>query len=104
MDTKTLISLSKAKFAYHSNKQYLKEKYLSKLIIAEQGGIWLITPEFLTFLLTLNQNNINEMIIMDKNNIPVKVDVSSLLKISKHTYETTMNDWYNELQELENLR
>ena len=40
MDTKTLISDAKARFSHNSAKAYLKEKYKSKLIIAEQGGLW----------------------------------------------------------------
>jgi hypothetical protein len=40
MDTKTLIKDAKARFSHNSAKAYLKEKYNSKLIIAEQGGLW----------------------------------------------------------------
>lgn len=104
MDAKSLISLSKAKFAYHSNRVYLKEKYTSKLIIAEQGGMWQITPEFLSFLIVLANNKIINMIIMDMNNNPIKVDVSKLYEISYNTYDSVMNEWYNELQEIENQR
>jgi hypothetical protein len=104
MDAKSLISLSKAKFAYHSNRIYLKEKYTSKLIIAEQGGMWQITPEFLSFLSVIKNNKTTDMIIMDKNNNPIKVKVSELYDISFSTYESVMDEWYNELQELEKQR
>ena len=40
MDTKTLITEAKARFAHNSAKDYLKEKYDAKLLVAEQGGLW----------------------------------------------------------------
>ena len=31
-------------------KKYLKEKYTNKLIMAEQGGLWKVTPELIAVL------------------------------------------------------
>jgi len=38
MDTQNLIIESKARFNHNQAKQYLKDKYQSKLTFADQGG------------------------------------------------------------------
>jgi len=53
MNTDELIKESKAKFDHNLAKHYLKEKYQSKLIFADQGGLWKATPDFLSFLSSL---------------------------------------------------
>ena len=50
MDTKTLIKDAKARFSHNSAKAYLKEKYSSKLVIAEQGGLWRADAQTIGFL------------------------------------------------------
>ncbi len=50
MDTKTLITEAKARFAHNSAKDYLKEKYNAKLLVAEQGGLWRADKETISFL------------------------------------------------------
>ena len=49
MDTKTLISEAKARFNHNSAKAYLKDKYDSKLIIADQGGLWRADQKTISF-------------------------------------------------------
>jgi hypothetical protein len=97
MDTTTLISDAKARFAHNSHRTYLRDKYTSKLIIAEQGGLWKITPDLISFLQTLSNNQVTEIILQDSYNNPVKVSVTKLLTTCTSTYNQTMNDWYNEL-------
>jgi hypothetical protein len=102
MDTKTLISQAKARFAHNSAKEYLVEKYSSKLLIAEQGGLWRADQETITFLssgLTLD-----EIVLIDTFNNPVKVNRLDLLSKLQQTYVSVMEEWYNEWKELENKR
>jgi hypothetical protein len=101
MDTENLIKEAKARFSHNSAKQYLKDKYSSKLSVAEQGGLWLATPELLGFLASLEQD---QVIIVDSFENPVKVNRMELLIKLLSTYNTVMLQWYNEHKELENKR
>ena len=98
MDTKTLITEAKARFNHNSAKSQLKDKYASKLIIAEQGGLWSVTPELITFLNALDDNFV---ILIDNFNNPVQVNRAQLLSILKDTYQKIMLDWYKEWKERE---
>lgn len=102
MDTTSLISEAKARFNHNSAKAYLKDKYDSKLIIAEQGGLWRADQQTITFLSTMNDDNF--VIIIDTFNNPVQVNREQLLKVLKTTYNTVMLDWYKEWKELESKR
>ena len=101
MDTKTLISESKARFNHNSAKAYLDEKYSSKLLIADQGGLWRADKETITFLSVMDDNFV---IVIDTFNNPVQVNREKLLDVLKDTYSKVMLEWYKEWKELEGNR
>lgn len=101
MDTRTLIQEAKARFNHNSAKAYIKDKYESKLIVAEQGGLWKATPELISFLAISDKQFI---VILDNYSNPVRVDREQLLTKLDKTYHYTMEQWYNEWKELENKR
>jgi hypothetical protein len=101
MDTKTLINEAKARFNHNSAKQQLKDKYQSKLIVADQGGLWEATPELIAMLTAFDDNFI---ILMDNFNNPVQVNREKLLTVLKDAYQKVMLDWYTEYKELETKR
>jgi hypothetical protein len=101
MDTKTILSQAKARFSHNQNKEYLKNKYEAKLLVADQGGLWKITPELLVFL---KSTSAEEMILLDAYENPVKVNVSKLFDLLKDTYNTVMQDWHAEFEELRSNR
>ena len=98
MDTKTLISEAKARFNHNSAKAQLKDKYDGKFIVAEQGGLWKATPEFIGFLNALNDDNV---VLIDTFDNPVEVSREQLLDVLKSTYQKVMLDWHKEWKELE---
>ena len=101
MDTKTLISEAKARFAHNSAKDYLKEKYEAKLLVAEQGGLWKADKETISFLTAfLNE----EVVLMDTFDNPVKVNRQDLKDKLCETYYRVMNEWHDEWKELESKR
>lgn len=102
MDTKTLIAEAKARFAHNSAKAYLKEKYNAKLLVAEQGGLWRADQQTITFLSSCN--NVEQLVVIDTFDNPVKVDRMSLLRKLEDTYVEVMDTWYNEWKELESKR
>lgn len=101
MDTKTLITEAKARFAHNSAKDYLKEKYNAKLLVAEQGGLWRADKETISFLTAfLNE----EVVLIDTFDNPVKVNRQDLKDKLCETYYRVMNEWHDEWKELESKR
>lgn len=101
MDTKTLISEAKARFNHNSAKAQLKDKYDGKFIVAEQGGLWKATPEFIGFLNALNDDTV---VLIDTFDNPVEVKREQLLDALKNLYQKVMLDWHKEWKELESKR
>lgn len=105
MDTNTLINDVKVRFNHNTAKDYLKDKYQSKLIIAEQGGLWKATPELISFLSVQSEFTADGMIVLvDIFGNPVRVNGSLLLKSLQDTYNTVMHQWHSEWTELESKR
>ena len=102
MDTKTLITEAKARFAHNSAKDYLKEKYSAKLLVAEQGGLWKADIETIAFLKGWLTSE--EVVLIDTFNNPVKVNRTKLLIFLQDTYQEVMNAWHDEWKELESKR
>lgn len=101
MDTKTLIKDAKARFSHNSAKAYLKEKYSSKLVIAEQGGLWKADAQTIGFL---NSFSDETLVVIDTFDNPVKVDRMQLLESLTKTYTDIMTEWNSEWKELERNR
>ena len=101
MDTKELLKEIKARFNHNLAKDYLKDKYESKLIFADQGGLWKVTPEFLSFLRTSTEESI---VLLDTYSNPVVVERIKILEKSEKLYKDTMTEWANEWKQLERQR
>ena len=101
MDTKTLITEAKARFNHNSAKAYLKEKYESKLIVADQLGLWSANLATINFLTSSSED---EIILIDNFNNPVKINRKSLLSKLNAVYKSTMEEWYTEWVALEKKR
>ena len=101
MDTIGLVEEVKARFAHNIAKDYLKNKYANKLIIAEQQGLWKIDINLISFLQAITTDNV---VLLDQYNNPVLVDTKKLLHVCLSTYHEVMNEWYKEYKSLENKR
>jgi hypothetical protein len=101
MDTKTLIAEAKARFSHNSAKDYLREKYNSKLTVAVQNGLWKADAETINILNTFKTK---KLILIDTFGNPVEVDRVELLETLKELYATVMKEWYKETKELEAKR
>jgi hypothetical protein len=101
MDTQELITEIKARFNHNSAKAYLKSKYQSKLIVAEQGGLWLATPELIAFLTITDRSH---TVLLDSYENPVRVDIRQLEIKLRETYNAVMEQWYTESLLLEKNR
>lgn len=101
MDTKTLINEARARFNHNSAKAYLKEKYETRLIVAEQGGLWKANLETINFL---SSSTSEFIILLDSFQNPVEVNRKDLLTKLTENYELVMREWYNEWTDLEKKR
>lgn len=101
MDTTQLISDAKARFSHNAAKAQLKDKYSSKLIIAEQGGLWTAKPELLSFL---GGTNAKTLVVIDNFDNPVRISRVELLTKLTETYNKVMTEWHREWSELEKKR
>lgn len=101
MDTDQLIRDMKARFSHNSSKEQLKEKYKSKLVFADQGGLWTISPTLLSMLVC---SNASTLVLLDDYENPIKVDRYALLKKANTIYLEVMEEWHTEFTELQNKR
>ena len=101
MDTKTLISEAKARFNHNSAKAQLKDKYDSKLIVADQNGLWRADAQTITILATLETEYV---VLIDRFDNPVRVNRSELLIKLASIYNSVMTEWHTEWKELESKR
>lgn len=101
MDTSTLILEAKARFNHNSAKVYLKEKYESKLIVAEQGGLW---KADLPTILALSSFKDEKIVLIDTFGNPVRIYREALLETLQKTYNLVMEEWYLEWKKLEGNR
>ena len=101
MDTKTLITEAKARFNHNSAKTYLKNKYDSKFIVADQSGLWKANLETINFL---NASTDEWVILIDTFDNPVKINRVELLQKLTDTYKNTMEEWHSEWTALEGKR
>lgn len=101
MDTKTLISEAKARFNHNSAKAQLKDKYDSKLIVAEQNGLWKADAQTIALLTTFDTDTV---VLMDTFNNPVEVNRKQLLETLRNIYAIVMQEWHDEWKELESKR
>jgi hypothetical protein len=101
MNTKSLIAEAKARFAHNSAKDYLKEKYEAKLLVADQGGLWKADQQTIAFL---SSSLDEDVVLIDTFKNPVKVNRVDLLAKLGSTYRSAMDEWYTEWKELESKR
>lgn len=101
MDTNKLIAEAKARFNHYESKLYLTEKYTNKLTFANQNGMWTASPEFIAYLRT---NTSERSILKDNYSVPVQVNTKDLLRSMEELYNTTMEEWHKEYNELKTKR
>jgi len=101
MDTKALLADARIRFDIVSQKKHLKEKYQSKLLFVDQGGLW---ESSLSFISELNGFPNDSLIILDKYENPVKISKNQLLEKAIDVYNAVMTEWHDEYQKLQHNR
>lgn len=101
MDIQSLLSEAKARFAHNSAKDYLREKYKNKFLVADQNGLWVADTTTITFLQSFDSEKV---VLLDTHNRPVEVDRLSLLDKLKSVYQENMAAYLKEFKETETKR
>jgi hypothetical protein len=101
MDIQSLLSEAKARFAHNSAKDYLREKYKNKLLVADQNGLWAADAATITLLQSFDTE---KLVLIDTHNRPVEVDRIALLDKLKTVYQDVMVKYHNEFKETETKR
>jgi hypothetical protein len=101
MNIDKLIKETKAKFDHNLAKHYLKEKYQSKLIFANQGGLWKADQPLLSLLVS---GASKKFILLDLHENPIKVDRAELFQEALDVYYEVMEEWHEEWSKLQRQR
>ena len=101
MDTRDLLQQTKERFAHNSAKSYLKEKYASKLMLADQGVFWKADLALISALASFDSD---EIVCVDTFDKPIKVNRKKLLITLQTRYQTVMQEFYDEWSRVENIR
>jgi hypothetical protein len=111
MDTKALLADTKARFNHNSAKAALAEKHNSKLLVADQGGLWRADAQTISLLHALGGTGdmlsmmlSDEAVLIDTFNNPVLVSRHALLIKLTSVYDSVMKEWHAEWKELESKR
>jgi hypothetical protein len=102
MNTENIIQTVKSRYDYRLNKNLLEEKYKSKLLIVNQGGYWIASQQFISFLAVKELPK--EINLLDEYKNVVLVDRKTLLTALIETYTTVMKEWGAELELLKQKR
>lgn len=86
---------------YQINKEILREKTLTDLHVAHNGGLFLVTQELLAFLATYR---FTTLYIEDTYHNPIEIDRDKFRNICEEHYQKVMNRWHQEHNELKRIR
>jgi hypothetical protein len=86
---------------FQTNKRILREKIQTDLHMTHNGGMFKITPELLAFVKTWP---VDELYLEDVYENPIKIDRQTFLVTAQQHYQTVMNTWHQEYENLKKIR
>ena len=86
---------------FQINKQILREKIQTNLHMTHNGGMFKITPELLAFV---NTWPTDELYLEDIYQNPVQINRQTFLVTAQQHYQTVMNTWHQQYEELRKIR
>jgi hypothetical protein len=86
---------------FQINKKILREKICSDLHMPHNGGLFQISPELLAFVQTWP---IDELYLEDAYQNPVQIDRQTFLITAQQHYQTVMNRWHQQYEDLKKIR
>jgi hypothetical protein len=86
---------------FQTNKRILREKIQTDLHMTHNGGMFKITPELIAFVKTWP---VDELYLEDVYENPISVDRQTFLVTAQQHYQTVMNTWHQEYENLKKIR
>lgn len=86
---------------FQTNKRILREKIQTDLHMTHNGGMFKITPELLAFVKTWP---VDELYLEDVYENPIKIERQTFLVTAQQHYQTVMNEWHQEYENLKKIR
>jgi hypothetical protein len=86
---------------FQTNKRILREKIQTDLHMTHNGGMFKVTPELLAFVKTWP---VDELYLEDVYENPIKIERQTFLVTAQQHYQTVMNTWHQEYENLKKIR
>ena len=96
-----LVEQVKTATNYQKNKHLLREKILTDLHVPYNGGLFLVNQQLLAFLATWSTDS---LFLEDVYNNPIQITRTELLTLAQQHYQTVMNEWHIQHNELKRIR
>lgn len=100
-DLDILVQQVKQSTDFQVNKKILNEKIKTDLHITYNNGLFLVTVELLAFLATWPED---ELYLADTFENPIKINRTEFLSNCREQYQTVMNRWHLNYEELKKIR
>ena len=97
----SLVEQIKQSTDFHKNKLLLKERIQTDLTVPYNNGLFLITTDLLSFLATWPGD---QLFLEDTFNNPVSINREEFLTLARQRYQSVMNDWHQQHNELKRIR
>ena len=85
----------------NNQKRLLWENYQQKLVYYFNGGKFTITTDLIAFLQAVQYDS---YVLIDDNNLPVKVDTKKFLLDIRIQHQTATTDYYQESSKIKSKR
>jgi len=90
---------------FNLNKNNLRVKTQNLLNHSNNGGTFKVSQELIGFVSTIVSAGKTEVILLDKNDIPIKIeDTKKFLEDISSLYFEVINEYYNDYQKLRSSR
>ena len=80
----------------------LRERMSARMILAHAGGLWICDQSLIAILYCYQDEN--DVVLLDSQDIPRRIDPKELLKLIKQRHQETMNAWMVDYAELAKIR
>ena len=86
---------------YQINKRILRERILTELHLPYNNGMFKVTPDLLAFLATWPNDT---LYLEDVYQNPIEVKREELLDLARQHYQSVLNTWHQQHEELKQIR
>ena len=99
------LDFSNFRMIFTTRQENLKTLMNNKLMLSYGGGLFKVDKELFSFVGMLRLNDINEFILIDENDIPIKIeDLNEFAEEMIVKYESALTQYYNSYQKLSEAR